>query len=407
MKILLGVCGSIACYKSYDLLRELQREGHEVGVVLTEGALRFLKADCFQYLEATFVLGPQDDFNVSLPIPSGPVNHISLEKWSDVILIAPLSANTLARLATGSCSDLLSSILLCRKKTPLLLVPAMNPEMFSHPMTQANLETLRKLPSTWNCLPDSGETLCGAEGVGRFPEIETVCQWLRSIPLARPLNQQKVLIAAGASLARLDPVRYFTTASSGMTGVWLSESFLKRGAQVTLLAPGPLAKKCTGLTKIDPENQLFSFKSYENSEELFELVQEHWPHFDLYISPAAVSDLKFHESPIKLKKSDLNQSLGIGPAKDILQWVCEHKHDQQKVVGFAAETELSENVIQEKWNRKPVDVLVGTQVGSGRGFGQPSAQYLILENKIFTSFEGSKQALAEGLAEKVLHWQKP
>lgn len=414
MRILLGICGSIAAYKSYDLARSLVKEGHKVRVILTQGALHFVKPEVFSYLGIERVYLPQEDF--AFPHTSSPqdlqgtVLHIELSKWAEKMAIVPLTANTLAKLAQGLASDLLSSVFLSLEQTkPILLFPAMNTQMYLHPFTQENLAHTKKLKSLnqvyFGC-PESGELACGDIGIGKLPDLEKIIQHILYFSL-NSHHIKKILITTGATIAPIDPVRYITNPSSGLTGLIIAQQALAQGHQVEVIA----GKYAT--SRLDLLNGLprFSLKRVITTQEMQIAVMERFDNCDAYISPAAISDLEFTPSPIKLKKSQMGHNLSFSLAPDILKTALAAKKNQ-KIIGFAAETELDQEIIEKKWNQKPVDLLVATKVYNQmssdshatltQGFGTNQAQYRFYDGQQFSPIESlSKVELAIKILEQI------
>lgn len=374
MKIILGICGSIAAYKSIDLARGLSKKGHEVRVILTMGALEFVKPEVFGYLGIECFL-PQDDFK------NKDVLHIDLAKWCDHLAIYPASANTLANLAFGKADDLLTSVFLAKRdETITSLYPAMNTFMYRHPLTQENMDLLKRIHKAGNLFihpPAAGKLACGDTGEGKAPSIEKVINCIEGINPKINTDSKKVLITTGATIAPIDPVRFVTNSSSGKTGYELALEALKRGYRVHVIA----GKSATTLL-----DDLLDLPGYEltrvtTTTDMKEAVAKYFNESDIYISSAAISDLEFDPHAGKMKKTQMSQALEYKKAPDVLKHVLGLKK-HQKIVGFAAETNLSHDVLNEKWERKPVDLLVGTQVHSGlchneqqQGFNTDQAHY--------------------------------
>src|SRR5690606_17079651 len=235
MRILLGITGSIASYKSYDVARQLVKNGHEVKVILTSGALEFIRPETFRYIgvEASYL--PHDDFIPANLGQSSTVLHIELVKWADKFVIAPASANTLSRLATGITNDLLTSVFLAYGKKPVLIFPAMNTEMWQNPRIQEHKTKLETMPHVGVINPASGLLACGDIGAGKFPEVGAVVDLIESYHPGEKKDKH-VVVTAGATASPLDPVRYLTNPSSGKMGLAVAKAFLEAGYRVTVLA---------------------------------------------------------------------------------------------------------------------------------------------------------------------------
>lgn len=402
MKILLAVSGSISAYKSIDIARGLVKNGHQVKVVLTNGALKFVVPEVYSYLGVSDVYKSEDDF-----IHKN-VLHVDLARWCDVFVIAPLSANTISRLARGEASDLLSSIFLALEpRKNILLFPAMNTNMLLHPFTKENLEQLKKIKSLNNVFvspTDSGILACEEVGLGKLPTVEEI---IEIIPLMyKPLkraDQKKILITTGATIVPLDPVRYLTNSSSGITGFYIAQIALALDHQVIVVAGLHSTSKLDLLVK----HPNFTLKRVSTVKEMHDAVHSELTSSDLYISSAAISDIEFDVSAGKIKKDSMGDSLKIKKATDILKTVIEKKPTQLKVVGFAAETDLSNEVLSRKMSSKPVDLLVGTKVNNGlvdneklAGFNVNHADYRLLTSKGFV-YEGTLTKYE--LAQKIIH----
>lgn len=380
MKILLAVSGSIAAYKSYDLARLLFKEGHEVKVVLTKGALEFIKPETFRYLGVENVYLPQEDFSPERLGLNSTVLHIELAKWADKLIIAPLSANTLSRLNLGLNNDLLGSIYLALGKKPVLLFPAMNTEMLNHPRTQAQLKEINSLSHVGVISPDSGTLACGDVGAGKFPDVNAVKDLIESFT---PLHQENktIVVTAGATASPLDPVRYLTNPSTGRMGKAVAKAFLQEGYKVVLLK----GHGCTSEIENLMGHPNFTLVSTPTTEIMKIAALRYFPEASLYVSTGAIADIEFSPSESKMKKEEMGEALRFRKAADILQEVLKLKKQNQRVISFAAETETSEEVFREKMNRKPVDLMVGNRVSSGligdetlKGFSEENSEFYLV-----------------------------
>ena len=401
MKILLGVSGSISAYKSLDLARGLVKNGHEVKVILTSGALKFVVPEVFTYLGVSDVYNSMDDFTHKN------VLHVDLARWCDVFAIAPVSANTLSKLARGETSDLLTSVFLALEPSKnVLLFPAMNTNMLLHPFTKDNIEQIKKLKTLNNLFvspTDSGILACEEVGLGKLPNVDEI---IELIPLmTKPLNradQKTLLITTGATIVPLDPVRYLTNSSSGITGYYLAQQALALGHKVVVVA----GLHSTGKLELLSKHPHYRLIRTSTVQDMHDTVHRELSSADLYISSAAISDIEFDVSSSKIKKDSMSDSLAIKKATDILKTVLEKKSAKLKVVGFAAETDLSDAVLQKKMTSKPVDLLVGTKVNNGlagdeklTGFNVDHADYRLLSPKGFV-YEGSLTKFE--LAQKII-----
>jgi phosphopantothenoylcysteine decarboxylase/phosphopantothenate--cysteine ligase len=403
MKIILGVTGSIASYKSYDLARLLIKKGWEVKVVLSKGALEFLKPETFRYLGIQDVYLPQDDFNLKKLNSDQNVLHIELAKWADKIVIAPLSANSLSRIALGLCDDLMVSILLASGAKPILLFPAMNTQMWLNKRIQDHVGKLILQENITIIPPDSGELVCGDTGVGKFPEINTIASLIETLnPLA--IKNKKVLITAGATASPIDPVRYVTNPSSGKMGLEVAKSFLSEGYKVTVLAGHNCTKEIEELLP----HPYFTLIPTATTERMKKAALEIFPDSDLYISTGAIADIEFDTSSTKLKKEQMGNQLKFRQAADILKEILSLKKSHQKVVSFAAETETTDEVFLEKMRRKPVDLMIGNKVANGLiedesilGFQKNDGEYYFITS---TSIQGPYPLKKKQIGEKLVQW---
>lgn len=385
MKILLAVTGSIASYKSFDVARQLVKNGHEVKVILTMGALEFIRPETFRYLGVEAVYLPTDDFKPGHLNNKATVLHIDLVKWADKLVIAPASANTLARLSMGITNDLLTSVFLAMGKKPILLFPAMNTEMWSNSRTQEHRGNLEKLSHLGIINPISGLLACGDIGAGKFPEVNSVVDLIESFD-PTILKNKKVIITAGATASPLDPVRYITNPSSGKMGISVAKAFLAAGYDVTVLA----GHQCTEEVNNLKGHPHFNLMKTPTTALMKEAAVKTFPSADLYISTGAIADIEFDPAAIKLKKEAMGTSLPFRQAADILKEILSLKKTQ-KVVSFAAETETTKEVFMEKMNRKPVDLMIGNKVANGligdpeiKGFQKSSGEYFFVEKDSIT-----------------------
>ena len=413
MKVLLGVCGSIAAYKTFDLVRSYVSAGHEVKVVLSRGANEFVKPQVYKYLGALEVYNSQDDFKYPhTKSDVGTVLHIELAKWADKFVLAPLSANTLSKFAHARADDLLSSIFLAIDQAkPILVFPAMNTKMLEHPFVQENIDLVKKVNSLAQVEvfeTMTGELACGDIGAGKLASIESILDLTESFSAIN--LKKKIVITTGATISPLDPVRYLTNSSSGKTGYELAKNLLDKGFNVVVLSGKHSTSKLENLVS----HPNFKMTRVTTTSDMYQAVHQQLDGACGYISAAAISDIEFNQSTGKLKKSVLGEGLEIIKAKDVLESVLEKNIKALKVIGFAAETDLSEKVLLEKWNRKKVDLLVGTHVHSGltrdsnntQGFATDGAKYSLMRDGEVT-FEGhlSKKELAQTITEEIIDGQ--
>ena len=352
-RILLGVSGGIAAYKSCELVRRLRDLGAEVRVVMTEGATHFVTPTTFQALSGMPV-------RVSLWDESAEaaMGHIELARWAERILVAPASADTLARLAHGQADDLLTTLCLA-SAAPLSVAPAMNQQMWAHPAVQANLATLRARGVTV-LGPAAGEQACGDVGSGRMLEPAELRDALVASFGGGALAGRHVVVSAGPTYEDIDPVRFIGNRSSGKMGFAVAEAAAQAGARVTLVAgPVSLCTPAGVARRID----------VRSAAQMHAAVMEAVADADIYIAAAAVGDYRPQQvAPCKLKKqagADLTLTLAENP--DILSGLSAlPKHPF--LVGFAAETHEVATYARDKLRRKKLDMIAANQVGDGLGF---------------------------------------
>ncbi len=352
MNIVLGVSGGIAAYKSADLVRRLKERGCEVQVVMTAAAERFITPLTFQAVSGRPVRSSLLD-----PAAEAAMGHIELARWADRILIAPASANTLARLAAGMADDLLSTLCLA-SSAPLLLAPAMNQQMWQAPAVQANIATLRAR-GVDILGPAAGQQACGDVGPGRMLEpLELADMLLASSPVESLLAGLKVMITAGPTREALDPVRFLTNRSSGKMGFALAAACQAAGAEVELIAGPVNLPTPPGVRRHD----------VVSAEQMLEKALSCVAGQNIFISTAAVSDYRpqqYRDS--KIKKSTEALSLALEKTPDILATLS-HRESSLFTVGFAAETHDLEHYARDKMQRKNLDMVCANQVGADQGF---------------------------------------
>ena len=353
--VLLGVTGGIAAYKAAALASALVKLRANVEVVMTEHATKFVAPLTFEQLTGNRVSVDTFDRNFVHQ-----VEHISLARRSDLVLIAPATANVCAKLAHGLADDMLTTtVLACR--CPKLIAPAMNTNMFESPVTQDNLETLRRYG--WEVIaPASGRLACGDVGAGKLPEPETlVWHVLRAIALPHDLDGKRVLVTAGPTREPLDPVRYLTNRSTGKMGCALAKMTMLRGAEVTLVA-GPLS--------VAPP-PFVTVVNVGSAQEMFDAVTARAPEADFIFKAAAVADYTpadYHDE--KVKKKDGELSISLRRTQDILQYLGEHRRAGQVICGFSMETENMLENSRAKLEKKHVDMICANNLKvAGAGFG--------------------------------------
>ena len=353
--ILLGITGGIAAYKSAALTSALVKLHANVEVVMTENATKFITPLTFEQLTGRKTLVDTFDRNFTHQ-----VEHISLADRTDLVIVAPATANVCAKLAHGLADDMLTTtILAC--KCPKLIAPAMNTNMYENPVTQDNLQLLRKYG--WNVIePASGRLACGAVGKGKMPDPELLVQLiLQYIAYDHDLAGKKILVTAGPTQEALDPVRYLTNHSSGKMGYAIARMAMLRGAEVTLI---------TGPTAITPP-PFVTVIQVISAQEMFEAVIANANEADIIIKAAAVADYTPADYvDQKIKKSDTDLSIPLNRTKDILKHLGMNRRKNQVICGFSMETEnLLENS-KKKLLSKNIDMICANSLTqSGAGFG--------------------------------------
>ena len=343
-KLLLGVCGSIASYKACEIVRYFQKKGMEVKVCLTPEAEDFVGKLTFQALTNSEVYSSWKDGKTGL-------EHIYLARWADVFLIAPATANTIAKLANGIADDFLTSTALAYDK-PLVIAPAMNTKMLENPITQKNINTLKEKGDIFvnSC---EGLLACGEEGIGKLADLEDIELAVKYAVYPKTLKGKKILITAGATREFFDPIRYISNASSGQMGYSLAKEAYSFGADVTLISAPTCLNVPSQIKKIDVISAF----------DMFEAIKDIYYNFDIIIMNAAVADFRpktYSES--KLKKTKENPIVELQPNPDILKFLGENKRENQILIGFAAESEnIFENAM-DKLKRKNLDVIIANPV---------------------------------------------
>lgn len=350
-RILLGVTGGIAAYKSAVLLRLLRRYGADVRVVMTQGAREFVTPLTFQALSGKPVHTELLDLDTEAAM-----GHIELARWADLILIAPASANFIARFANGLADDLLSTLCLATS-APILLAPAMNQQMWLNSATQENLEKI-KGRAVGILGPAEGEQACGENGPGRMLEAEVIVTMTAKSFETNILSGSRVLVTAGPTREAIDPVRYISNRSSGKMGYAVASAALEAGADVSLVS-GPV-----NLT--EPER--IKVTKVVSAVEMHNAVMKQISDIDIFISAAAVADYSLEKiADQKIKKSGAALQLTLKKNPDILADVSALQNSPFSV-GFAAETENLESNAQSKLQKKKLDMIAANQVGENQAF---------------------------------------
>lgn len=353
--IILGVTGSIAAYKTAGLASMLVKKGCNVHVIMTENATNFINPITFESLTGNKCLVDTFDRNFQYQ-----VEHVSIAKLADVVMIAPASANIIAKLAHGLADDMLSTtVLACRCKK--LIAPAMNTNMYENPIVQDNIRICQSYGMEV-ITPAVGYLACGDVGAGKMPEPETLFEYIeKEAAYEKDLEGKKILVTAGPTREALDPVRYLTNFSTGKMGYAVARAAALRGAEVTLVTGKTELKKPAFVKVIEIESAM----------DMFEAVKKEAKDQDAVIKAAAVADYRpSHVNTEKTKKKDGDLSLELERTEDILKWLGEHKQKGQILCGFSMETENMLENSREKLKRKKIDMIVANNLKvEGAGFG--------------------------------------
>ena len=387
--VLLGVTGGIAAYKAAALASSLVKLHAAVEVVLTKNATQFITPLTFEELTGRRVMVDTFDRNFSHQ-----VEHISLAQRTDLVIVAPATANVCAKLAHGLADDMLTTTALACK-CPKLIAPAMNTNMYENPVTQDNLDKLRHYG--WEVIePASGRLACGAVGKGKLPEPEALVQYiLRQIAFPHDMAGKRVLVTAGPTQEALDPVRYLTNHSTGKMGCAIAKMAMLRGAEVTLIS---------GPTSI-PAPPFVNVVNVVSAQDMFDAVSAHAPQSDMIFKAAAVADYSPAEvSNEKMKKKDGELSIPLKRTQDILKYLGENRIPGQIICGFSMETQNMVQNSREKLTKKNVDMICANNLKqSGAGFGvDTNIITLITKDETKELPLQSKEAAANAILDQAL-----
>jgi phosphopantothenoylcysteine decarboxylase / phosphopantothenate---cysteine ligase len=351
-KIALGISGGIAAYKAIEILRGLQRAGCIVRVAMTRRACEFIQPLTFRALSGSHVI--VDDYAPDNP---DPIAHITFSQSADLLVVAPATANVIAKFANGVADDFLTTTYLA-STGPVLIAPAMNTAMWNHPSTTRNLQQLRA-DGVFIVEPDEGEMACGTVGPGRLSEPERIVAAAldvlreREKHSSRELSGERILITAGATREEIDPVRFISNRSSGRMGFALAAAAQRRGAEVTVVA-GPTTAESSPKVRV---------LRVTTAEEMRQAVRKEISRASVFLAAAAVADYRPAErAPNKIKKTALPLVLTLEPTRDILSEVAASRQDSLLVIGFAAETEDVLVHAREKLRSKNLDAIVANDV---------------------------------------------
>ncbi len=392
-KIIVGITGGIAAYKAAILVRLLIKKGAEVQVIMTPFAEKFITPLTLSTLSKKPVLklffNPENgDWN----------SHVDLGLWADAFIIAPATANTMGKAASGIADNLLLTTYLSAK-CPVFWAPAMDLDMFKHPAVQKNIETLKSF-GNYIIDAESGELASGLEGKGRMAEPEKIADFLENFfNQKKKLSGHKVLITAGPTYENIDPVRFIGNRSSGKMGYALAEIFADNGADVTIIS-GPV--------NLRTNNENIKIISVESAEEMYIETKKHFPNNDIIIFAAAVADYTpAQPENSKIKKKTNKLQIELIPTKDIAKEMSRIKKDNQITIGFALETDNELTNAQQKINKKKFDFIVLNSLkDKGAGFAYDTNKISIIDkNNNITKFElKSKTEVAKDILNKMIDY---
>ena len=367
MKVLIGITGGIAAYKTADLVRLFVKDGHEVKTILTENAKYFITPTTLETVS-------KNKCYTELFTNTRDVEHVSLADWADIMVIAPATANIMGKICSGICDDLLTTVVMALDK-PCYIFPSMNTKMYTHPSVQENINKLR----AWGYVvyePAEGELACGDYGKGRLPDIELIYEMVISeterAQIKSPLLNKNVVITAGSTKAYIDPVRYIENDSSGTMGVELVRQAWLRGSNVTLVCNKEVLER-------------FSWVNYsadsvllvETTDDVLKSVSEVFNKTDIYVSAGALCDFSNEPQSKKIKKSDKDLIINLKPAVDVFSTLSKKK-TKQLMVGFALESDDMEDNAIVKLKSKGMDIVVANSVDA---IGAQKSRAVVIDKK--------------------------
>lgn len=391
--ILVGISGGIAAYKIPELIRELVKSGAEVRVATTKNALEFVTELTLQTVSGHAIYS-----DVFAAINAHATEHISLPEWCDAMIVAPATANVLAKAAAGIADDALTTtICSCVARKPIVFAPAMNDKMWENPAVQQAIKTIRSWRNITVIDPLEGPLACGTCGKGRMPEVDVLQEAVEYALTAKTLAGQRILITAGGTQEKMDPVRFISNYSTGKMGVALTHACARRGADVTLVCGSMTAPLLNPLGSIHRIDAL-------SAQVMYEACMAEWPSMNSAILCAAVADFRPSEiSTEKIKKQAGQESLTLclSATPDIARALGQNKHPGQRLIGFALETNNEKENALTKMGRKNLDAIVLNSLREeGAGFGTETNRVsLLLPNG--NSFELPLQSKAQ-VAEQII-----
>ncbi len=391
-RILLGITGGIAAYKIAFLIRLLKKNGADVKCILTPASVDFISP-----LVVSTLSGNPVGIEFWNKKDGSWNNHVEYGLWADLFIIAPLTTNTLSKMANGACDNLLLATYFSMK-SKTIVAPAMDLDMYAHPATKRNLEIIEK--DGGEIIPvESGELASGLEGEGRMAEPETIFDTIEKI-VGKANNEylnKKIVITAGPTYEAIDPVRFIGNHSTGKMGFQIAEEFLRRGANVTLI---------TGPTNVELEHENLKLINIKSAEDMLNEVQSVWKTSDIGVFAAAVADYRpKNQAKEKIKKNSEDMTIELVRNPDILKWAGSQKRENQFLVGFALETQDLRSNATKKLDAKNLNMIVMNSLrDKGAGFGVDTNKISILDNRNnFVDFELKSKA---DVAKDILNYLK-
>ncbi|MCK5599518.1 bifunctional phosphopantothenoylcysteine decarboxylase/phosphopantothenate--cysteine ligase CoaBC [bacterium] len=376
MKIVIGITGSIAAYKTNTVIRDLVKKGHSVAVILTESGMKFTSLLTLNTFATEGVYTDIFDETIEQPI------HIRLAGWADLLLIAPCSLNTISKMSSGIADNLLLATYFAFRG-PVMIAPAMNDRMYENQVNRRNLQRVMK-DGVIQIPPRYGDLASYDSGRGPMAQPEVIVEEVENhMNYSSDLAGKKVLITVGGTMENIDPVRVISNLSTGSMGYETALAFYRRGAEVTLI---------TSVVRPVPSD--IAIIKALSCADFFKAVKAEFSSTGIFISAAAISDFIPVENKQKIKKKDFTGKLAFKKANDILAWVLKNRKKRQKIIGFAAETDLSKNNIEEKMRSKEVDILFVNLISNRSGFGDKPVTGKIISGKRIIEMEGITKAKA-------------
>ena len=390
-KILLIITGGIACYKSLDVIRRLQDKGADINCILTDSAKEFVNTITFESL-----LGKKIFSNLFTLSQEKEMNHIKLANEMDVIFVVPCTANFIAKMANGIADDLATNILIA-SKTVKIIAPAMNSNMWTNKAVKINLSKLKKM-NVKIFSPNKGRLACGSKGAGKLMEIPEIIENLNEIFHPKELRKLKVLVTAGASVEKIDPVRFISNYSSGIQGYEVAKALSLFGASTTLVSGHNCLEKPRNIKVIEASSAL----------DFYQKIIKEMP-FDIFISAAAISDWKIKRFSSEKIKKNQSDTLNITFHKnlDVLKNISNHKFRPRLIIGFSAETSnLMKNSIQ-KFKSKNCDWMIANNVSNGEVFGSSYNKVSLITNSTVEHWPKLKKSeIAKKITKKIVNYFK-